>query len=238
MNPFRVAIAEDEPMNLQRLERLLEAQGCQVVGRFRSGTSLRAWLQEEPEVDALFLDIRMPGLSGLEVLRELRGGIAAVLVTAHAEHALEAFDGAAVDYLLKPVSEERLGRCLQRLRSRLPAAPGVPAARKPGRYAVRAGEGVVFLDLARTTHFEVEDEVVWTHAGGRFRTLWNTLAEVEAAFPAAGMIRVHRHLLVRPEAVVGVKPRWGGRLTVTLLGGGELLSSRGGTARIKERMGF
>ena len=97
---------------------------------------------------------------------------------------------------------------------------------------------MVFLDLIRTTHFEVEDEVVWAHAAGRFRTLWNTLAEVEVAFPAAGMLRVHRHLLVRPEAIVGVKPHWGGRLRVTLLGGTELESSRGATARIKARMGF
>lgn len=238
MSSLRVAIAEDEPMNLQRLERLLEEQGCQIVGRFRSGTSLRAWLDEDPEVDALFLDIRMPGPSGLEILRELRSGLAAVLVTAHAEHALEAYDGAAVDYLLKPVSAARLARCLERLRSRVPPAAGVAGARKPGRYAVKAGEGVVFLDLGRTTHFEVEDEVVWAHASGRFRTLWSTLAEVEAAFPAAGMVRVHRHLLVRAEAIVGVKPRWGGRLTVTLLGGVELESSRGATARIKARMGF
>lgn len=238
MNALKVAIAEDEPMNLQRLERLLEEQGCQIVGRFRSGTSLRAWLQEDPEVDALFLDIRMPGPSGLEILRELKGGLAAVLVTAHAEHALEAYDGAAIDYLLKPVSAARLARCLDRLRTRVPAPAGPAGTRKPGRYAVKAGEGVVFLDLGRTTHFEVEDEVVWAHAAGRFRTLWSTLAEVEAAFPNAGMVRVHRHLLVRAEAIVGVKPRWGGRLTVTLLGGTELESSRGATARIKARMGF
>ena len=235
MTALRVAIAEDEPMNLQRLERLLEDLGCQIVARFRSGTSLQAWLREDPELDALFLDIRMPGPSGLEILRELGGRVPAVLVTAHAEHALEAYDGAAVDYLLKPVSEERLARCLERLRSR---RPPTALPRKPGRYPVKAGEGVVFLDLVRTTHFEVEEEVVWAHAAGRFRTLWSTLAEVEAAFPAAGMLRVHRHLLVRPEAIIGVKPHWGGRLRVTLLGGAELESSRGATTRIKARMGF
>lgn len=236
MSALRVALAEDEPLNLERLARLLEEQGCAVVGRFRSGTALRAWLQDEPEVDALFLDIRMPGPSGLELLRELAGRIPAVLVTAHGEHALEAFDGAALDYLLKPVSAERLARCLERLRRRQPPAPVPP--RKPGRYPVKAGEGVVFLELARTTHFEVEEEVVWAHASGRFRTLWSTLAEVEAAFPAAGMLRVHRHLLVRPEAIVGVKPHWGGRCTVTLAGGTELQGSRGATARLRARLGF
>jgi len=102
----------------------------------------------------------------------------------------------------------------------------------------RLKEGVVFLDLARTTHFEVVDEVVWAHAQGRFQTLWKALAEVEAAFPAAGLLRVHRHLLVRPETILGIRPLWGGRLTVTLPGGVELESSRGATAVLKNRLGL
>jgi len=82
-------------------------------------------------------------------------------------------------------------------------------APRPQRYAIKAGAGVVFLDLAKTTYFEVVDGTVWARAAGRFQTLWKTLAEVEAAFPSAGLLRVHRHLLVRPEIILGVKPLWG-----------------------------
>ena len=238
--PLRVAVAEDEPMNLKRLVRLLREAGCEVVATFEDGESVLRWAQTGPAVDALFLDIRMPGPSGLEVLRTLDFPPPVVFVTAHAEHAVEAFEDAASDYLLKPVSLARLEKCLARIRTRRASAPAVPAAAKPlaARYPVKAGEGVVFLDLARTTHFEVTDEVVWAHAQGRFQTLWKALAEVEAAFPGAGLMRVHRHLLVRPEVILGLRPLWGGRLTVTLPGGVQLESSRGATAKLKERMGL
>jgi len=234
---LKVAVAEDEPMNRRRLVRLLQEAGCEVVATFEDGDAVLAWARTGPKVDALFLDIRMPGPSGLEVLRALDLPPPVVFVTAHAEHAVEAFEDAAADYLMKPVSPARLDKCRARLRSRQAAAPPPHPARTT-RYPVKAGEGVVFLDLARTTHFEVLDEVVWAHAQGRFQTLWKALAEVEAAFPGAGLMRVHRHLLVRPEVILGVKPLWGGRLTVTLPGGVDLESSRGATVRLKERLGL
>jgi two-component system LytT family response regulator/two-component system response regulator AlgR len=236
--PLRVAVAEDEPMNRKRLVRLLREAGCEVVATFEDGDAVLRWAQAGPEVDALFLDIRMPGPSGLEVLRALELPPPVVFVTAHPEHAVAAFEDAAADYLLKPVAQPRLDKCLARIRERRAAAPRGAPGPKASRYPVKAGDGLVFLDLARTTHFEVVDEVVWAHAQGRFQTLWKALAEVEAAFPAAGLLRAHRHLLVRPETILGIKPIWGGRLTLTLPGGVELESSRGATARIKSRLGL
>jgi two-component system LytT family response regulator/two-component system response regulator AlgR len=97
---------------------------------------------------------------------------------------------------------------------------------------------MVFVDLQKTTHFEVENEVVWAHAGGRLRTQWTSLGEVEAAFPHAGMLRVHRHFLIRLEAVVGLKPAPGGRAIVRLTGGEEIEASRGGAPRLRERLGL
>ena len=230
--PLRVAVAEDEPMNLKRLVRLLREAGCEVVATFEDGDAVLRWAEQGPAVDALFLDIRMPGRDGLEVLRSLELPPPVVFVTAHAEPAVAAFEDAAADYLLKPVSAARLEKCLARLRAR--AAPA-PTPGKPHRFPVKAGEGMVFLDLVRTSHFELQDEVVWAHAQGRFQTQWKTLAEVEAQFP--GLMRIHRHLLARPEAILGIRPLWGGRLVVTLAGGVELESSRGATARLKQRLG-
>lgn len=235
---LRVAVAEDEPMNRKRLVRLLLEAGCEVVATFEDGEGILPWAEAGPEVDALFLDIRMPGATGLEVLRALEEPPPVVFVTAHPEHAVEAFEDAAADYLLKPVSQARLAKCLARIRERRAAPPRPAGPPKAARFPVKAGEGLVFLDLARTTHFEVVDEVVLAHAQGRFTTLWKALAEVEAAFPGAGLLRVHRHLLVRPETILGIRPLWGGRLTVTLPGGVELESSRGATARIKQRLGL
>ena len=239
---MKVAVAEDEPYNLKRLVRLLEEQGCEVVASFEDGTSVLEWLETSPCVDALFLDIRMPGASGMEVLETGRTLPPVVFVTAFSDHAVEAFDLAAADYLLKPVRAERLAKCLERLRTRVPGAEpshAPPAAvRKVTRYPVKAGEGLVFMDLAHTTHFEVEKEIVYAHAVRRYQTTWKTLAEAEQYLQGAGLIRIHRHLLVRPEAILGVKPLWGARLLVTLPGGVELETSRGATVRLKERLGL
>jgi DNA-binding LytR/AlgR family response regulator len=102
---------------------------------------------------------------------------------------------------------------------------------------VKVGEGMVFLDLLKTSRFAVVDEVVWTYAGGRFQTLWKALAEVEAASPGHRLIRLHRHLLVRTEVIQGVKPRWGGRLPGPLPGSVELVPSRGAAQKLKEQPG-
>ena len=118
----------------------------------------------------------------------------------------------------------------------MPAAP-LPAS-CPLRYPVHAGEGVVLVDLHKTTYFEVDSEVVWAHAGGRLRTQWKALAEVEAAFPGSGLLRIHRHLLVRLEAVLGLKPALGGRAIVRLLGGEEIEASRGGAPLLREYFGM
>ena len=97
---------------------------------------------------------------------------------------------------------------------------------------------MVLVDLAKTTHFEVENEVVWAHAGARLRTSWTSLAEVESAFIGVGLLRIHRHLLVRPEAVIGLKPASGGRAIIRLQGGTEIEASRGGAPRLRERLGL
>ena len=241
MKRLKAAVAEDEALSLRRLVRLLQEAGCEVVATFTEGRGLAEWLKKPQDVDALFLDIHMPNLDGLAILQDLGGRIPAVLTTAFPEHAVEAFDSEAVDYLMKPITASRLERALKRIEARRgPEGPHSlpPAPHGPLRYPVQAGDGVVLVDLGRTTHFEVENEVVWAHAGTRMRTQWTSLGEVEAAFPAAGLLRIHRHLLVRPEAVIGLRPSSGGRAIIRLAGGGELEASRGGAPRLRERLGL
>ena len=236
MTALRVAVAEDEPLNLRRLVRLLQDCGCEVVTTCPDGDMLGRWLDSGGKADALFLDVEMPELDGLGLARRLDPGLPVVFVTAHPERAVEAFEVEAADFLLKPVTTERLAQAIARLRKRLPASG--PPTRKGNRFAVQAGEGLVFLDLARTTHFEVIDEVVWAHAGESFRTLWHSLGEVEAQFPEAGLLRIQRHLLLRPESVVGLRPSLNGRLKVRISGGQELEASRGASPGLKERLGL
>jgi two-component system LytT family response regulator/two-component system response regulator AlgR len=246
-----VAVAEDEPMNQRRLVRLLGECGCEVVAVFDNGLAAEEWLATGPELDALFLDIQMPGLDGLSLRASVRPDLPVVFVTAHGQHAVDAFTLDAVDFLLKPATTERLAKSLAKVRRALgqgagggaeggPTGEDAAEAGGPGqdnRFPVVAGGGVVFLDLARTAFFEVEDQVVWAFAGERFRTRWKTLGEVEAFFPDAGLMRIHRHLLIRPEAVTGIRSTGNGnRVLVRMAGGAELEASRGATPRLKTRL--
>jgi DNA-binding LytR/AlgR family response regulator len=239
---LRVAVAEDETLSRKRLVRLLQESGCEVTATFSEGRSVMDWIQQRQDVDALFLDIHMPNLDGLAILKAVGGRIPVVLTTAFSEHAVEAFDSEAVDYLLKPITASRLDRAVTRIETRRgsiqPASAAPKTQQGPMRFPVHAGEGVVLVDLAKTTHFEVENEVVWAFAGGRLRTLWSSLGEVESAFQGSGLLRIHRHLLVRPEAIIGIKPSSGGRAIVRLAGGMEIEASRGGAPRLRERLGL
>ncbi len=243
MGGLKVAIAEDEPLARERLSRMLREMGCEVVGEFRSGSSLLQWMRKGNVPDALFLDIQMPGLSGLEVFAEMEQAPPTIFVTAFSEHAVRAFELAAVDYILKPVYEDRLQKSLERLRAhRVPKLNEVdlkPLTSGPERVPVRAGEGFVFLDLRRISHFEVIDNEVFAFsAGKRFQTEWCALKEVEEAFPASGMCRIQRHLLLRPEAVLGFRPILGGRASVRVSEGQDLEVSRTATRELKGRLGI
>jgi DNA-binding LytR/AlgR family response regulator len=240
MKPLRIAIAEDEPANLRRLVRLLEECGCAIVATFGDGMAMEEWLAGRPEVDALFLDVQMPELDGLSLRASIGQELPVVFVTAFAEHAVEAFTLGVVDFLLKPVTTERLVKSLARIRKALGPQPPGPDALPPARYQALEDKGTVFLELERTEFFELRGTVVWAHLAGRwFRTRWHTLGEAQACFPEAGLLRIHRHLLIRPEAVRGVRSSGGGnRLTVRMAGGAELEASRGMTPKLKARLGI
>jgi two-component system LytT family response regulator/two-component system response regulator AlgR len=237
--PLRVLVAEDEPMNLRRLVRLLEECGCEVAATFSNGLEVEEWLAAGNVVDALFLDIQMPGLDGLSLRASVEPDLPVVFVTAHAHHAVESYNLDAVDFLLKPATTERLVKALAKIRRALERRQ--PSTGEDGpkynRYPVNAGSGVVLLDLGKTAFFEVVDDVVWAFAGERFRTKWKTLGEVEAYFPDADLIRIHRHLLIRPAAVLGLRSSGNGnRVLVRMAGGVELEASRGATPELKRRL--
>jgi two-component system LytT family response regulator/two-component system response regulator AlgR len=234
---------DDEPLARERLGRLLREAGCKVLAEIQDGHDLKDWISGRPVADAIFMDIQMPGGNGLEILAELTNPPPVVFVTAHSEYAIRAFDMAAVDYLLKPVFEDRLARTLDRLRAhqvRSPDSSELKILMAPSqRFLVKAGVGHLFLELKRVSHFQIEDEIVWAWAGGRrFRTQWTALAEVEATFPESGLMRIQRNILLRPETVIGFRPLLAGRIAVRIADGIELEVSRTMTPRLKQLLGL
>jgi DNA-binding LytR/AlgR family response regulator len=230
-------------MARKRLSRLLREAGCEVLAELSDSEALLEWAPRLNEADALFLDIQMPGLTGLEVLAELHNPPPVVFVTAHIHYTIQAFEAAAVDYILKPATESRLAMTLQRLEQRvIPRRSGPElAALQPsqeGRFPVRAGEGFLFLDVRKVSYFDVESEVVYAIANERFKTTWTSLLEVEAALPHEKFIRIHRNLLIRPSMVLGLRPALGGRGKVKMVGGHELDVSRRGMPVLRTFLGL
>ena len=236
---LRVLVAEDEPYNRKRLSRLLREAGCEVVAELRDGSAVMEWLESGGQADAAFLDIEMPGATGLEVAMDLPKTLPVVFVTAFAEHAVKAFEAAALDYLLKPATTDRIAVAIARIRDRRVGMVSTTRLSAPLRYPVRAGDGLVFVDLARTSHFLVEDEIVWAFVGGeRLKTPWKSLTEVESSLPKDVLVKGHRNMLLRPEAVTGIKAGEYGRLTVRLHGGISVEVSRGAAPGLKARLGL
>src|ERR1700723_2188183 len=159
MKPIRILLVDDERIGRSRLRRMLERDPLlEVVGECAEGTAAVEAVREL-RPDLCFLDINMPGMNGFDVLDHLspEDQPAVIFVTAYDEHAVRAFEAAALDYLLKPVSPERLKKTLDRARARL--AAGLPPAGDPSpnrgggaaataaRFVVRSGGRVSFVSV-------------------------------------------------------------------------------------------
>lgn len=209
MSPLRVLIVDDEPLARMRLAALLRECSdppCAVAGEAGDPASALAWLAAQ-QADVMLLDIQMPGSSGLQLAERLRGDPAfagrcgaIVFVTAHAEHALQAFDLEAADYLTKPVRRERLQQALQRVARRLPAAAqgGVLVVNDRGR--------VVRVPIADVLYLKAELKYVTLRTASHSYLLDESLAELE---PRLGdrFVRIHRNALVARAAVRALERR-------------------------------
>ncbi len=220
-----VLLVDDEALARARLRGLVEANPdppCRVAGEAAHAAQALAWLAAQP-CDVVLLDIHMPGRDGLQLAAELRRlprPPAVVFVTAHAEHALTAFDLEAVDYLTKPVRRERLQAALQRVAQRLAPRPGArtahpPAAPAPAPDATSAGEPVLVVsDRGRVLRVPVR-EVLYLKAELKYVTLRtalhthvldDALSELEQRL-GDRFLRVHRNALVARHAVRALERR-------------------------------
>lgn len=213
---MRVLIADDEPLALDLLDSLLtDHPQVDVVGRTSSGEeALAAITALDP--DLVILDIAMAGIGGVAAAQALQGRRRPVVVfaTAHTEHALEAFDIGVADYLLKPISRQRLSEALRRVRQRLNLNES-ESRPVEGSIWVATRHGRVRIDMARITHAVAARDYVWLHDdSGRawlHRTTLTRLAELAASH---GLVRAHRSVLIRPEAIRFVQRRGKGYVAV------------------------
>ncbi|MCA9695472.1 MAG: response regulator [Nannocystaceae bacterium] len=237
---LRVLIADDEEVARRRLRRLLgAAPGVTIVGECVSGQEVLEWLaRAEDEVDVLLLDIRMPGLSGLETRALLPDdGPYVIFTTAHAEHAVAAFEVGAVDYLLKPIEAARLATALQRARGvRSRAEPSEPLAL--GRLAIPTAQGIVLVDPALVTHAIIDGALVSVHTDRGPVLTDYSLQELERRLPADRFARVHRRALVNLARIERLEPVETGGLWAITDRGARVPVSRQSARQLRRRLGL
>lgn len=242
---MRLLIVDDEPPALAKLRRLLQAMPeVSWLGEAGDGEQALALLQRE-RVDAVLLDIQMPGLSGLELAVQLQRqwpGLQIAFCTAYDEHALRAFDLNAVDYLLKPYTPERLAQTVQRLAARL-AQPAPTQGTLLGalqqlqpvaaHWLVLRQGSLHKLPLAEVEWVAAADNYIELHAPPQRYLERRSLAAFLEHPAAAGFVRVHRCHAVNAAHIQAIAPLPHGEASLTLSSGQQLRVSRSYRPRLK-----
>jgi DNA-binding LytR/AlgR family response regulator len=243
---MRILVVDDEPLARARLRRMLAGiEGVVPVGEAGSGREALDKLAELTP-DCVLLDVRMPGMDGLEVAKATE--VPVIFTTAHDAYAVDAFELAAVDYLLKPVRRERLLRALEKVRqgatagrahleallAQLHAASGKPAVT---RISARRGDAVHLFDPSEIVRFRAADGYTSFQRDGREFLLDESLNQLEERLAPLGFLRVHRSELVRLDAVRALHGELGSTL-VELSDGQRALVSRRLVADLRRRLGI
>ena len=212
---LRVLLVDDEELARLRLRGLVHdcvAPAAKVVGEAANVMQALAWLAVNA-CDVLLLDVQMPGRDGTQLAAELRqrpDGPAVVFVTAHAEHALRAFDLDAVDYLTKPVKRERLQAALQRVAQRLAARPASATASASAAEApvivVNDRGRILRVPLAEVLYLKAELKYVTMRTAAHTHVLDEALSDLEQRL-GERFLRVHRNALVARSAVRALERR-------------------------------
>jgi len=235
MVDIRALIVDDEPLARRGIRQLLAPYpDIAVVGECRDGReAVRALATVKP--DLVFLDVQMPGLDGMSVIR-IHGAQrmpVTVFVTAHDEFAVRAFEAQALDYLVKPLSEARFRATIARVRERL------QRSRPNSRIAVPTETGELLLDAGEIDWIGAEDYHAGIHAGCKHYRVRESLATLESRLDPARFVRVHRSAIVRVDGVrelqIGSSER---EAVVVLRNGTELPVSRRRLAKVRRSLRF
>jgi len=236
----RALIVDDEPLARRGvILRLGKHKDVEVVGECGDGESaVQRILELSPDV--VFLDVQMPGMDGFEVLRALPSGNlpAVVFLTAYEQHAVRAFEVHALDYLLKPVDDERFTAAVERVRQRMSASSRMKMAdRLIQMLEQTTGKYVSRFTVKTGTRIQVVpvDEILWIgaagdyaelHAGNRAHLLRETMNVLEEKLDPAKFMRIHRSRIVRTDGIVELHSIENREFTVKLSDGSEHRSSR------------
>ena len=245
----RVVLVDDETLARKRLRRLLSSHaGIEIVGEAADGPSACELIERE-RPDLVFLDVQMPGMSGFDVLRELKHRPGVIFVTAHDAFAVQAFEEQALDYLLKPVEDARLARALARTTATAggPPAPdprlenlllALDRARLPStRIAVRRGAKVLLVEPSAIVFCRAEDKYTVLYTAEGEHVVDRTIEDLAATLDPGTFLRVHRSAIVNLAFVKDLTAIEGGRFVVSMTtpAGAQIYASRAGARMLREK---
>ncbi len=237
-----VLIADDEPLARRTLREHLRCLGWQgSIHEAQDGiTAISLANGERP--DLVFLDIVMPGATGLQVLEHLDYEPKVIFTTAHDQYAVTAFEPGALDYLLKPFARDRLEQVMKRARLALnsTAAPFALRAkeslnhpRKPSTIFVRDGSRIVPIRLLDIERIQGADDYVTIHSSAKEYLVNVRLSDLEVQLGSGTFMRIHRSHIINLEFVVSMEPYDAGRLEVVMKSSVRIVASRTGTKRLR-----
>lgn len=255
---IRALLVDDEPAARRGLRLLLSPQDdFEIVGECGAADEIAPAL-DRLSPDVVFLDVRMPKGTGIDALREASAGEGplVVLVTAFEDHALEAFDVEAVDYLLKPFSDEAFERSLERVRRHVDRIRAQEATRRiaevlgpdtltqggrddppPGHFAIRYGERIRLVAPDSIRWIAAEGDYVRIHTPEGEHLLRETMSNMQERLADHPFVRIHRSTLVRTDFVQEVRARGRGRYAAVLQDGTRRNISRRGQERLQRALG-
>ena len=255
---IRALIVDDEELARRGLELRLQAfDDVEVCGQSRNGREALQHVREQSP-DLMFLDVQMPGMDGFDVLRGLAGSEMPIVifVTAYDEFALKAFDANALDYLLKPINDQRLGEAIARTRQALgdrsadshrdkllrlvceltgreltledalAEASGKAARPFPQRLAIRDGSETACVDVADIDWIDAAGDYMCVHVAGSTYVLRGTMKHLEEVLNPETFVRVHRSAIVNRHRVTSMRPHRNGEYFLQLGDDTELKLSR------------
>jgi two-component system, LytTR family, response regulator len=239
---IRVIVVDDEVLSRELVrEFLAREEDFELVAECANGfQAVKAVSEHDP--DLLLLDVQMPKLDGFEVLELLDREPIVVFVTAHDEYAIRAFEARALDYLLKPFSEERFGAAMSRVRERIGSGQARERVasqelrqRPLQRVLVRLEEGKIeVVPVARIDYVEAQDDAILIVSGEAKLRKQQTLGDLERDLDPARFVRIHRSYLLNLDRLSRVEPYAKDSRIALLRDGTKLPLSRSGYARLRE----
>jgi two-component system, LytTR family, response regulator len=238
-----ILIADDEPLARRTLrQHLLDLGWAGPIHEAGDGETAIA-MGNGRRPDLLFLDVVMPGATGLEVLERLQYEPKVIFTTAHDRYAVAAFELGALDYLLKPFGRDRLERVLRRTQAAMDglAAPLLSRARESleqarplSRIFVRDGVRILPISLASLERAQGADDYVTVHTSAKEYLVSIRLSDLEEHLAAASFLRIHRSHLINLEHIVSIEPYDGARVQVVMKSGARIVASRAGSKRLRD----